>query len=227
MYHKLDASKADFLTVTISQFEKQIDYLVNQNYYFLSLSEFLELLNSKKKMPDRSVMLTFDDGYQNNFDYLLPVFKKHNLKATIFLPVSFIGKTNAWDNGVDPLMSYETLKLAQPYFEYGLHSYAHHNMAEMTKVELSSDSKNCLSELKANQLDVFSVIAYPYGSYPKQDVAFEVLVKSGIQAAFRIGNKVNGFPITNKFLLKRIDIRGTDTFCDFKTKVMKGRVKMF
>jgi peptidoglycan/xylan/chitin deacetylase (PgdA/CDA1 family) len=227
MYHKLDTSKADFLTVTVSEFEKQIEYLVNQKYQFISLSEFLELLNSNQKMPERSVMLTFDDGYQNNFDYLLPVLKKHNLKATIFLPVSFIGKTNDWDNESDPIMNYETLKLAQPYFEYSLHSYGHHNMAEMTKQELASDIQNCISELKANQLEVLPVIAYPYGSYPKQDFAFDVLTKSGIQAAFRIGNKVNGFPFSNKFLIKRIDIKGTDTFKDFKTKVMKGRVRMF
>lgn len=227
MYHKLDASKADFLTVTIAEFEKHIDYLVDQNYHFISLSEFLELLNSKQKLPDRSVMLTFDDGYQSNFEYLLPVLKKHNLKAAVFLPVLFIGKTNTWDNESDPIMSYETLKLAQPYFEYGLHSYAHHNMAEMTKEELESDIKNCLSELKANQLQVLPVIAYPYGSYLKQDFAFEIVTKLGIRAAFRIGNKVNVFPVSNKFLLKRIDMRGTDTFGDFKTKVMKGRVKMF
>lgn len=227
MYHKLDASKADFLTVTIAEFEKQIEYLVHHNYHFLSLSEFLDLLNSKQKMPDRSVMLTFDDGYQNNFDYLLPVLKKHNLKAAIFLPVSFIGKANTWDNESDQIMSYETLKLAQPYFEYGLHSYAHHNMAEMTKEELASDIENCFSELKTNQLEVLPVIAYPYGRYPKQDFAFELLAKAGVQAAFRIGNRVNGFPFSNKFLLKRIDIRGTDTFGDFKTKVKKGRVKMF
>lgn len=227
MYHKLDLSQADFLTVKVADFEKQIDYLVSQKYQFLSLFEFLALLDANMRMPDKSVMLTFDDGYQNNFDYVLPVLMKYNLKATIFLPVSFIGKTNEWDKGHDPVMNYQTLKNAQPFFEYGLHSYAHQNIAKMTEQELVSDIENCISEFKANQLEVLPVIAYPYGSYPKQDLAFELLEKSGIKAAFRIGNKVNPSHIGNKFLLKRIDIRGTDSFVDFKIKVAKGRLKMF
>jgi peptidoglycan/xylan/chitin deacetylase (PgdA/CDA1 family) len=63
--------------------EKVFKYLVN-NYNIISLSKFFELYRQKAKFPEKSLIITFDDGHQSNYD-LLPLFKKYNIQATIFL----------------------------------------------------------------------------------------------------------------------------------------------
>lgn len=231
MYHKLDKDRSDILTVKVSDFAKQLHYLIQEECTFLT---FKELLDAKEKfhlLPQKSILLTFDDGYQNNYDHLLPLLKQHGIKATIFLPVDMIGKENEWDGGGEKIMDWETLKEAKEYFEYGLHSYQHRNMAEMTKEEFRQDLENCLETLDKHQLEVVPVLAYPYGKFPKNAAKFkkfaEVLDEFGIQYALRIGNKTNAWPIQTPYKVCRFDIRGTDTLPKFKSKITRAYAKLF
>lgn len=231
MYHKLSETDSDMLTVRIDAFEEHIKFLMKEGYQFLSLSQLIQSIEKRLLIAPKTVLLTFDDGYQDNFDLLLPILKRHNLCASIFLPISFIGKHNQWDERKDTLMDYPTLKQAQPWFEYGIHSFAHKNTAEMSVLEFHQDLVQCMEELKKNDLPYQPCYAYPFGKFPKKRKKTKELQKAmnqeGIKAAFRIGNKVNAWPLKNPYLIKRIDIRGTDSFKDFKTKVAKGKVKMF
>ena len=231
MYHKLSENHSDTLTVKLSDFEKQINYLLDKGYTFYSVEELIKLNEQKSKIKQKAVALTFDDAYLNNLTFLIPVLKKYNLNACIFLPVSFIGKTNIWDGGTDKIMNLEELKECQPYFEYGLHSYSHHNLATMSISEFSADLAESCQELRKLELPYLPVLAFPFGQYYKDKIKLNeakvVLATHGIKLAFRIGNAINAWPLKDPHLVKRIDIKGTDTFWEFKTKLKKGKVKVF
>ena len=219
------------LTVKMAYFEKQIAYLLSEGYKFYSVEEIIILSTSKSNISKKAVTLTFDDAYLNNMTYLLPVLKKYNLTACIFLPVSYIGKTNIWDGGSDSIMDYGELKACQPYFEYGLHSYSHSNLTSLSIADYEDDLAKSQVELTNQGLSFLPALAYPFGQYPKQinklNEVKETMFKGGLKLAFRIGNEVNNWPLKDPFLIKRIDIQGTDSFWAFKTKVKKGKVKMF
>ena len=229
MYHKLSEGHSDFLTSTVSDFEKQICYLLENDYKFYTVSELIQARESKTALNAKAVTITFDDAYINNLTYLLPILQKYNLKACIFIPVAHIGKTNIWDGGNDVLMNVDQLKSGIPYFEFGLHSYFHQDMEKMSGAEFDRDFKLSISTLINSGLPFIKAIAYPYGKFPKGNMnnASRIMTENNISLAFRIGNKINKWPLKNPFLVKRIDIRGTDTFNDFKIKVKKGRVKVF
>jgi peptidoglycan/xylan/chitin deacetylase (PgdA/CDA1 family) len=227
MYHQIDPERSDALTVKLEDFEKQLRYLLWFRYHIISLSDVLSFIEKGTSLPPKSVLLTFDDGYQNNFEYVLPLLKKYNVKATIFLPVRYIGKINAWDNGSEPLMDFDTLNAARPHFEYALHSFSHQNMAEMSDAQLSEDLSACYTTLQENNFTFLPALAYPYGRFSKKPKFYILLKETGIQLAFRIGNKVNMLPLKDRYAVKRIDIKGTDSFWTFKTKLTKGRVKRF
>ena len=86
------------LTVTHEAFEKQISYL-RKAYTPISLSQLLKSLKGEIILPGNSVVVTFDDGYRDNYDYAFPILKAYDVPATIFLTTGFIenGRFCWWD----------------------------------------------------------------------------------------------------------------------------------
>jgi peptidoglycan/xylan/chitin deacetylase (PgdA/CDA1 family) len=227
MYHKFSTEQSDFLTVTIAQFEAQLAYLKSENYQFITAQNLLDFYIDNKPLPLKPLLLTFDDGYLNNFELACPILKKHGAKATIFIPTSFIGTTNKWDNGNDAIMSLEQLKGLDPsVFELALHSHEHRNYADLSVAEIASDVARNVAFFKQNNLNYTPVFAYPYGGRPKNEIKMGMIYTFntfGIKAAFRIGNRVNLFNINDLYELNRIDMRGADAYWVFKWKVRVGR----
>jgi peptidoglycan/xylan/chitin deacetylase (PgdA/CDA1 family) len=227
MYHKFSTEQSDYLTVTTTQFEAQLTYLKSEDYQFITAQNLLDFYLYNKPLPSKPILLTFDDGYRNNLELAYPILKKQAAKATIFIPTSFVGKTNKWDNGNDAIMSIEQLKNLDPsVFELALHSHEHRNYAELNVAEIASDLGQNVAFFKKNNLNYTPVFAYPYGGRPKNEIKTGMIYAFntfGIQAAFRIGNRVNSLKIKYLYELNRIDVRGDDGFWSFKIKVRTGK----
>ena len=161
-----------------------------------------------------------------------PLLLKHEVKATIFLPVAYVGGVNQWDGGAEPLMPYEVLlKVAGRFIEFGLHSYRHENYERYTAVQMEADVSKCVSILTENGCPFSRVFAYPYGRVPKgQNISRamrDCFQRHRIDLAVRIGSRINVFPLKDVYELKRSAVRGTDSFWEFKIKLKKGRAKLF
>jgi len=234
MYHKILQDKNDGLTVSTDKLEKHFQYLQKKGYTPISFKELQKFQTGQLKLPKKPIILTFDDGYQNNYDFALPLLQKFNFKATIFLPVYYIGKVNEWDKEHDPIMNYDTIKKCSEtgLIEFGLHSYKHQSYKDMTIEEMKNDLQQCITNLNKNNIDYVKVLAYPYGAFPKKNIVKkekmkDIFKQTNITFALRIKNRINKLPITDVYETKRIDIKGTYSFFEFKTKVKKGRTKMF
>jgi peptidoglycan/xylan/chitin deacetylase (PgdA/CDA1 family) len=232
MYHKLSLNTNDNLTLSVDNLEKQIIYLKKQNYNPITVQQLIAYKYQQTKLPRKPILLTFDDGYENNYIYLCPLLKKHALKATICLPVAYLGHLNEWDGGDEIIMSIDMLKqMDSSYIEYGLHSFKHESYREISDNELTEDINNCKSIFYKNSIPFVPFITYPYGAYPRERKRYEkfkeALLNNGILLGFRIGNRINKLPLADPFCIQRIDIKGTDSFFRFKLKLLLGRIKIF
>jgi len=232
MYHQVHPTRRDGLTVSTAQLEQQLCWLKQNGFQPISCSQLVSHLAGDFPMPAKAVLLTFDDAYRNNFEHAAPVLRAHGFRATIFVPVKYIGGVNQWDGGSEPLLSRDELaQLPNDVFELGLHSYDHCNYKHMTVCEIEADVRLCLAEADRQALRYTPVLAYPYGGFKRRRVENRamkhMLERHGLRAALRIGSRVNRLPLGDRYELNRIDIRGTDTPWSFRTKVRKGRVKMF
>ncbi|MFH1858527.1 MAG: polysaccharide deacetylase family protein, partial [Candidatus Omnitrophota bacterium] len=90
LYHSISDTWEDDLNVRVGDFEEQMAYLAD-HYQVLSLQEAFQKLTSGDAFPEKSIVLTFDDGYKDNFHRAYPVLEKYRLPATIFLLLSWIG----------------------------------------------------------------------------------------------------------------------------------------
>lgn len=221
MYHQIEKESHEDLTVSLKSLEQQFEYLNKKNY----TSKFFSELNTLGK---KSIILTFDDGYKNNLDYLPSLLEKYNLKATIFIPTKFI------QEGYKdyPMMSFEDIRsLNKKHFEIALHSHNHQNFRDISADSIKTDLETNMQILNNEGINYSKVLAYPYGKYPKKTVEkkkiFSVLKNLGIEFAVRIGNKVNYFPTNQPYELCRIDIKGKDSLLKFKLKLIFGRLKLF
>lgn len=221
MYHQVKKETHENLTVSLKQLEQQFEYLNKKKYK----TRFFSELNTLGK---KSIILTFDDGYKNNFEYLPSLLEKYNLKATIFIPTKFIQE--GYKNY--EMMGFEDIRnLDKKHFEIALHSHAHENFRHLSTECIASDLKTNMLILDNEKIPYSKVLCYPYGKYPKKspkkEEVFSAFESLGIDFAVRIGNKVNYFPTKNPYELCRMDIKGKDSLRKFKLKLIFGRLKLF
>lgn len=226
MYHQVlpkELAPQDNLIVTTENLEEQLIYIKN-NFNTL----FFKDLHKESNTPNK-IILTFDDGYYNNLEYLIPLLEKYQLKATIFIPTEYIqGRMKSTEKN---FMSFNEIRdLNSKLIEIALHSHAHRNYSEMPVEEAREDLKKNIEILKENSIQFSNVLAYPYGKFPreknKKRAFFKILEELGITAALRIGNEIESYPWKNKFEIKRIDIKYGDSMTTFKWKLRLGKLKL-
>lgn len=234
MYHKVANTGPDGLTVTADMLELELSFLREKGYEPISFVDLKDSIEIGKLLPKRPVIITFDDAYVNFRTHALPVLKRLKQKATLFVPVAFMGKTNLWDQGSEKILSAEELKRIEDdgSVEIGIHSFLHRRYDELAPEDIREDLENCFNTMEFHHIRTSRVLAYPYGAFPRKDPELNNLMKEIFSAmqlwfALRIGNRINKLPLKDKYEIKRIDIKGTDSFRTFRTKLAHGRKNIF
>ncbi|MCW3169846.1 polysaccharide deacetylase family protein [Chryseobacterium sp. 09-1422] len=226
MYHQVLPQSIAFkndLIVTAENLDDQLKF-IKSNYQTV----FFRDLENSKSLKNK-IILTFDDGYYNNLEYLIPLLEKHQLKATIFIPTEFIQNSKHGNNKL--YMNFEELQSLDPSLvEIALHSHSHQNFSQLSLEESEKDLLKNMELLDENKITYSKVLAYPYGRFPKEKVSkkefFSMLDRIGIVYALRIGNKIECYPFKNKYEINRIDIKYGDTLKTFKWKLKFGKTKL-
>ncbi|WP_343705854.1 polysaccharide deacetylase family protein [Flavobacterium sp.] len=230
MYHNVveDEAKSLNLSISVSKLESQLKFLRDNKYATFHFKD----LENLKSLPSKSVVITFDDVTECQLLYAVPLLEKYQLKASFFVPFSFVGNYDYWIEGQEKIMSVEQLKsLNSNLIELGYHSFEHKRYSSLSKEELEADFIKSNDFIREHQLDVKPVLAYPFGNYAKKEAQFAVFEKimreNGIKYGLRIGNRVNKFPFKNNYLVKRIDVKGEDSLFRFRLKLKIGKLKLF
>ncbi len=218
MYHKVSPDPRIGglgLRVNPRHFEKQVGLLAKMGYRTVSMDYLITRLQTGTALPDKVLVITFDDGYRDNFLWARPILKKYGFRALIFLVSEQIGKTNAWDNGmpINKLLSEKEINLMLVEgFEFGSHTQTHRSLTTLKQSKAAaeiSDSKTSLEKKLGTTIKYF---CYPYGKYNQQVV--DLVKVSGYDAAFTtVQGKIQSG--NNIFTLKRIRITGHSNLSDF------------
>jgi peptidoglycan/xylan/chitin deacetylase (PgdA/CDA1 family) len=231
MYHKVsDNGHKDGLTVTSSDLDEQFRFLKQQGYTSILLSDLTNYVLYGTHLPPKPVLITFDDGYRDNYTIMYPILLKHGLKANIFLVPAFLQTTpDGTSADGETYLQVSDLHAMDPgKVEYGLHSYDHKNYKQLSEEEIAQDIKKTREFLTGWKIPFQQCLAFPYGSYPKRNAAarnkfLNTLSANNITLAFRIGNRLNPLPISQSLLIQRLDIRGDEPAAKFERKLRKGK----
>ena len=162
-------------------------------------------------------------------ELVAPLLTDLQLKATFFLPLGHLGKTDTWNKGaVDILSSEELQSLDKELIELAHHSFAHKPYDQMGREDIWSDLDQAVQIVVKDQLDLSPAIAYPYGKFPRTNPELQnfkdILKDKGIKWGLRIGNRVNRFPFKDPYQIERLDIKGDYSLSRFKRKLRFGKL---
>lgn len=206
-YHSIDDS-GSVISTSPSIFKKQIEFLWQNGYETLSLSEVISSLLKNKPFPEKKFVITFDDGYKNNYFEAFPILQEFGFKGTIFLIVDSIVKStngsrllSTFENR--PLLSWSEIDEMHKYgFEFGAHTLSHPDLTQVSLQQAEREIIQSKEEIQ-NHLGVgIKTFAYPYG---KVNAKIKEIVKNNyVGACSTILGKVN--LNCNPFLLKRVEM---------------------
>jgi peptidoglycan/xylan/chitin deacetylase (PgdA/CDA1 family) len=190
VYHNLGPRSKGRLVLSADAFAEQMRYLKREGYRVVSLTEFVEWLQLKRQLPRKSVVLTFDDGYQSFREYAYPVLKKLGFPATLFVYTDYVGTgRNA--------LTWEQLKsLAAEGFDVQAHSKTHGDLRRAAGETDAQYAKRMQDEL-ADPPRLFQrqmgravqFLAYPYGRV--DDDLLARVREQGYVAAFTVRRESN------------------------------------
>ena len=168
-HHFTDTGELDDMIITLEVFTEQMNYLKENNYTTLSLKEFEQVMVNQKMVPAKSILITFDDGYKNVFEFAYPVLKEHGFYATHFLITEAIANTRVpYDSSYLQYASVEEINEATDVFDYGNHTHSFHQRNEegVSFVE-AYDSELVKEDIATANKWIGNSIAFaaPYGEY--------------------------------------------------------------
>ena len=114
MYHSVDSEKGKG-GIFLDEFQEHIKWIKDKKTFKME-----ELKNLNYTLPQNSILITFDDGYKNNYTLAFPILKKYNMKATIFLNTKFIGEDEAYLNWDEIKEMYQS-----GLIDFQLHTHSH------------------------------------------------------------------------------------------------------
>ncbi|MDP2939204.1 MAG: polysaccharide deacetylase family protein [Candidatus Omnitrophota bacterium] len=202
-YHSINTAqyRKDTPKVSPELFERQMNFIYRKGLKVISLDEYVEFLRSHKKIKN-AIVITSDDGYDDNYLYAFPVLKKYGFPATIFIIEKHIGVTSGF-------LNYAQIKeMEKNHISFGSHTINHVYLPSVKSEEgLRNEiigSKKNLEKKIGHRIDF---ICFPLGGYNEHII--ELVKQAGYVAAFttnRGADKLN----RNIYAIKRIKITNKD-----------------
>jgi peptidoglycan/xylan/chitin deacetylase (PgdA/CDA1 family) len=225
-------------SVTPQQFAAQMSLLTDEGFTSLTLDEYFEAANGLGELPSRSVVVTFDDGFADNYSVAWPIARSFGVKINLFICTGLVAGERvpalAKDNARAQLsrknfpehwlpLSWDQLRqMMAGGVAVGFHSHHHRNLGRMSEEEIAGDAAEGISIFN-EQLGVAPrFFAFPfghYGSYP--NAAIDVLTSAGIKLFFT--TELGRTPVGRaERLFSRIVIHPEDDLSSFRRKLFGG-----
>lgn len=242
MYHHLADNINNNTVISPNNFDKQMRALKEEGYHAISVKELHDYLTNQIKLPEKPVLITFDDGYLSNYEKAYPILKKYDLHAEIFVIASRIVDTVKEISYPHEIakMNWDQLKEMQDYITIQSHTWDSHyklpskfgrmngaiygpsylngqlESQEQYEARVKDDFIHSRNIIKENLGYEPIAISYPYGI--QSATTIKIAQEAGFKMGFVIQNK-NVKKGDGLFTLSRIIVNGNDSGADLILKI--------
>lgn len=220
-YHSIAQKSRDPFEVSAEMFQQQMQLLVDEGYSVMPLEQAWNDLRTGH-ISDKTLVITFDDGFRSLLTSAFPVLEKYQFPATVFVPFDYIGKidTFSYEN---PRADFEILSLDEIKksmdrgISYGSHSMSHSDLTRLSPEKLRQElrvSKQFLNEVLGVE---FSTLAYPFGMF--DDRVQQAVIDTNYDCALCFGNILSNSRYTRSYEMKREKILSSTSLEDFRNLI--------
>lgn len=194
-YHMINDGTSAY-SVSPELFEAHLNYLKEEGYTAISLLEFAKAKKGKFVLPDKPVVITFDDGYEDNYTTALPLLEKYGMKGSVFMVVNDIGRTG--------YLSLDQLKeMERRGIEIGSHTANHLPLPSLAADKKQEEIAISKLLLEWKGLKTVFFLAYPNGKY--DDESRKILKESEYLGALTGVSGLNTAE-TDPYVLHRVNM---------------------
>ncbi|MCQ9206996.1 MAG: polysaccharide deacetylase family protein [Omnitrophica bacterium] len=146
------------LVVDLETFQRQMKFLRDWNYKVIPLADFMEMVKAGERIPRKTVAITFDDGFRDNYLYAYPVLKEYGFPATIFVLINLIGKRN--------FLTWEDIRrMEKDIISIGSHTLSHAWLPDLDENSLRRELLESKRILERNTGQKVVSLSYPLGAF--------------------------------------------------------------
>jgi len=186
----------EWFNVSAADFERQMVFLRDSGYTTVSLMELADGLSGRTKLPSRPIVITFDDGYENNYSAAFPILERQNMRATFFVITGKMGQPG--------YMSWEQIRnMGAVGMEFGSHTVNHFTLKDINLKELERELLTSRMMLENNLQSAAPIFANPFGE--TSPAVVDLLGRTGYRAACSsvVGMNHAG---ENLFMIRRMSV---------------------
>ena len=193
------------LSTSPADFRQQMDYLELNGYHPVTLTELRAYLTGKQSLPDKAVVLTFDDGYADIYTEAFPVLKRHRFKAVAYIVSGFVGRTgtNVAPDQVREMDAYG--------IEIGAHTVNH--------VDLTKSGGSLAYEVRGSKSALEALVGHPVLDFCYPSGRFNAIVIQAVrQAGFESATTTQSgatHTLDDRFTWSRVRVSGSESLADF------------
>jgi peptidoglycan/xylan/chitin deacetylase (PgdA/CDA1 family) len=224
LYHRFEDHPRNDLEIMPTEFEKEMQELKDNGFTVIPMQDFIAWRHGEKNIPDKSCIITIDDGYISGYDIAWPILKKFGYPFTLFIYIDYIGaggKSISWD---------QLAEMRDAGVDIECHTYSHSHLDSPgygvdppTRVRVEKDiqtlgrdgwlrkeiidSRKVLQQNLGIKVDAF---AYPYGTGDHNPQIRAIIKEAGYDMAFNVYGQRNGYSFPAYDEVGRYAIGGND-----------------
>lgn len=167
-YHHVSETLPAVTSVSANTFTKHLCYLKEHNFNVIALNELISAIQQGKTLPEKTVAITFDDGYNNNYEQAAPILEKFGYPYTIFVNPTLIDEGKGYVMGWDKLKELAS-KGALIANHTAQHDYLHIKLKDESDAQwqarIKQDILRSQQRIKEEIGHDYKYLAYPYGEF--------------------------------------------------------------
>lgn len=230
MYHRVNDFRRNELSVPVQEFRKQLIWLKENGFQNMRMTQ-LESMTPEKKLTDPMVILSFDDGYEDNYIEALPTLKEFGYSAIFYIPYELIGKNIMFPRDRkesnhlvhNRIMDWEQVKnILNAGMEIGSHTLTHNDLTRMSDAQARKEISESKIKIEQKLGDRITSFCYPGGYYNEKHVKWTE--EAGYSSACT--TLTGYYQGASLYELPRIAVLASDHFFTFREKML-GEIKLF
>lgn len=225
-------------SVTPEQFRAQMTLIADEGFTSLTFDQFYQAAKDAREIPDRSILITFDDGYRDNYELAWPIARQLGMKLNLFVCTGLIDRKSVdvfqaisraerasqkeFSDLWQPISWAQLREMKSAGVGVGFHSHSHRNLAAMSAIEMTEDIEKGMALFQAGLGVRPRMFAFPFGHFGSYSrTAMAILKEHGLEIFFT--TELGRTPLEpGGHLFSRLVVHPEDDLRSFRRKLYGG-----